>query len=68
MDLLIYCSGSVILVWFGWSLLKMGRKAIKEDERAFGVYDPKFGIVSGPLLILAGIVVFVRSVIMPLFE
>lgn len=67
-DQLIYLAGSVFFIVFGISLLKMGIKAIKEDDRGVGGIQPKHGVVSGPLAIACGIVVLIVGLIMPLFE
>jgi len=68
MDRLLYLAGAIFFIWFGVSNLKMGIKAIKEDEKAIGLYDPKSGIVSGPLLIAIGLVVLIVGVLKPILE
>ena len=40
METLVYVIVPIFIVWFGWSLLKMGIKVIKEDERGSNVKTP----------------------------
>jgi uncharacterized membrane protein YidH (DUF202 family) len=59
---LIYLACAIFLIWFGISNLKMGIRAFREGERAIGRYNPKSGLVSGPLLIIAGLVILIVGV------
>ena len=67
METLIFLFASIISLYFGRYLLMRGIKAIKNREPNIGPLDHKHGIVSGPLCIFAGILIFIKLVIIPVF-
>lgn len=50
-----------------WSL-KIGIDAIKNDEKASAVHDPKLQIIPGAMSVVIGIIFLVKLVLIPLFE
>ena len=68
MELLYYTAGCIVMILAGTWSLKIGIDAIKNDEKASAVHDPKLQIIPGAMSVVIGIIFLVKLVLIPLFE
>lgn len=68
MELLIYLSISIFLIWWGYIEIKAGIKSIRNHERAIGPMDPKMALPIGIMLLVAGVLALIILVLIPLYN
>jgi hypothetical protein len=67
MDKIYLPLGIIFLLYLGQSLLRNGIRGIKEKDKPFGLYNPRFNVIYGIIGIISGLILLIRFITTTLF-